>query len=289
MKPVKFITTFSEKGYHLYGKNWIETFLQKIKKFPHITANVYINGMNLNGMPNDEKIKVLDFDKEIPEHREWISFYNQYSKHFEPVRTLNLKFSYKSFVMFKALENINEGYIIWLDADCIFLSDKFKNFPESLIGDSLIACQLEKGSEHVESGIVIFNAEHPDKKEFYDTLKDFYLNKEKINSFGELFDGYVLRRTINWLNPDMVDLNEKYGYDGIQSDPTCTFLNPEIGKRFLHNIGITGKRSYENWERIKEEDSYFSLLNKLEGKKQLPLSERLSLINEATKNFVRNR
>ena len=281
MKPVKFITTFSEKGYYVYGQEWIKTFVEYTKDFPYITASIYINGMDLSKISKQDRVNILDFDVEIPEHKQWLSFFDENTHHNEPVKSLDIKFSYKSFVMIKNLEITNEGYVVWLDADCIFLSNEFENFPKNLIEDNFIACQLEKGSEHTESGIIIFNTEHPQKQKFYETMKDFYLNVDKINTFGELYDGYVIRRTINWNEPELVDLNEGYGIDGIQSDPNCTFLNPEIRKCFLHNIGITGKRKYSEWKTYKDQDKYFTMLQNMSGEQELSLQEKLELISQA--------
>jgi hypothetical protein len=281
---VKFITTFSEKGYHVYGKEWIKTFVENTKNFPNITANILINNMDISTIPKQDRVNILDFNLEIPEHKHWVSFFEKNTHHKDPVKSLDIKFSYKSFVMFKNLETINEGYVIWLDADCVFLSDDFENFPQNLIKDNFIACQLECGSEHLESGIVIFNAEHPQKQKFYETMKDFYLNINKINTFGELYDGYVIRRTIDHTLVDTLDLNEGYGIVGIQSDPNCTFLNPEIKKRFLHNIGITGKRQYSEWESYKTQDKYFNMLNDMSGEPEKTLEEKLAIIAEAMVN-----
>jgi hypothetical protein len=284
MKPIKFITTFSGKGYQVYGKEWIKTFLENTANYPNITADVYINDMNLITISQQNRINILDFDKEIPEHKSWINFFNNNTQHHGHVKELDIKFSYKSFTMIKSIESINQGYVIWLDADCIFTGDDFKNFPENILEDKFIACQIEEHSEHVESGIVIFNVEHQQKKLFVDTMKDFYLNKDKINTFGELYDGFVIRRTINWIKPDMVDLNKDYGIKGVQSDPNCTFLNPKIRKLFLHNIGITGKRNYSDWETYKNQDKYFNMLEKMSGEPEKTLEEKLELIHQAMQN-----
>ena len=60
MAPVKFITTFSEKGYYVYGQEWIKTFLEYTKDFPNITATIYINGMNLSQIPKQDVIPIKE-------------------------------------------------------------------------------------------------------------------------------------------------------------------------------------------------------------------------------------
>jgi hypothetical protein len=264
MKLIKFFTTFSKYGYLIYGKTWIETFLEATKAYPNITATVYVNGMNLSERKEiavESKLEVLDFDTHIPEHRGWIKMFDKESKHSTYVKKLCKKFSFKSFVMLTELENISDGYAIWLDADCIFKQNDFNKFPEMLMNNNFLACQIEGGSEHIESGFVAFDTAHKDKQLFTTTMKSFYMEPSKINSFGELFDGFVLYRTISHTKINVTNLNEGYGLRGVQSDPNCTFLNPAIGDRFFHNIGITGKRNYSDWSKYARHDEYFKVIH----------------------------
>ena len=75
----------------------------------------------------------------------------------------------------------------------------------------------------------------------------------------EPFDGFVIYKCLDGI--DYIDLNNGYGYDGIQSDPDKTFLHPELNKRFLHNIGPGGKSKYATWETYADQDEYFKMLN----------------------------
>lgn len=259
MKPVKFITTFSNSGYQVYGKKWIESFLEQTKKYSNITAKIYVNVMNSNSI-TEEKINVVDFDESIPKHKEWLNLFTQHSRHDQWNKDLAIKFAFKSFVMMTELKQTTDGYVIWLDADCVFMSDDFDGWPESMLKNTFMACQRERGSEHVESGIIIFDAEHQDKQKYIDKFESLYMLPEEFNNFGQFFDGFAVGRTLNTIDIPYIDLNKNYGKGGVQSDPGCTFLNPEIRKRFIHNIGITGKRQYENWDKHKH-DKFFQLIH----------------------------
>jgi hypothetical protein len=259
MKQIKFITTFSKNGYHVYGKNWINSFMEKTNIFSNITANVYIDSFYENILKNNEKIKFFEYEKEIPLRNEWEKIYRKESIHNNHNKELAVKFSYKSFVILHELVHTDVDYLIWLDADCEFLSDDFLNWPKNLIGENFVACQKEDTVEHIETGIVIFNINHNDKKVFVEKLKSFYMESKQFNNFGQFFDGYVIGRTLNTIKINFLNLNEKYGIGGIQSDPNCTFLNPEIKKRFIHNIGITGKKKYDEWS-LYSDDKFFSLI-----------------------------
>lgn len=259
MKSVKFITTFSNNGYQVYGKSWIKSFLEKTKNYSHITSKIYVNGMNVDEI-KEERVDVVDFDKSIPEHKKWLKLYTEHGNHDRWNKDLAIKFAFKSFVMLTELKQTKEGYVIWLDADCVFMNDEFDNWPQLLLDNTFMACQREHGSEHVESGIIIFDAEHKDKQKYVDKFESLYMLPKEFNNFGQFFDGFVVGRTLNTINIPYVDLNKNYGKGGIQSDPNCTFLNPDIKKRFIHNIGITGKRQYEEWDKYKG-DKFFQLIH----------------------------
>ena len=259
MNKIKFLTTFSKNGYHVYGQKWISSFLEKTILFDNITANIYIDNLDENFLKSNEKINFFKYEKEIPLREEWEKIYKKNSIHNNHNKELSIRFSYKSFVMLHELIHTDVDYLIWLDADCEFLSDDFFNWPENLINENFIACQKEDAVEHIETGIIIFNIKHKDKKLFVEKLKYLYMESNEFNTFGQFFDGYAIGRTLNTIKINFLNLNEKYGIGGIQSDPNCTFLNPEIKKRFIHNIGITGKRKYENWT-LYNDDRFFSLI-----------------------------
>lgn len=286
MKQIKFITTFNYNGYNVYGQSWIESFLEFTKNYDNITAKIYVNDMDL--IDYGPKVKMVNFDTVIPQHKDWVSMFRQHSNHDQWNKDLGVKFSYKSFVMLDALKTNTDCYIVWLDGDSIFKSYEFDTFPKDILNNTFIACQREGGSEHVESGIIIFDAEHSDKQKYIDKLEFFYMNPNEFNNFGQFFDGFATGRTLNKINIDYVDLNKDFGIIGIQSDPNCTFLNPEIGKRFHHNIGITGKKSYQNWKKFVHKDPFFQLIHGINDKSpEEQLQDNLSHIQNAMRGFVR--
>ena len=286
---IKFVTTFSENGYHVYGKSWIESFLNFTEDKDNITAKVYVEGMNASQFNLGDKIQVVDFDTEIPEHKAWMELFNKESKHDDWNKKLGIKFSFKSFVMMDALSK-NDGYVVWLDADCTFESSDFDDFPEDMLKNNFMAGQRETGSEHMESGIVCFNANHPDKDSFLSKLRSFYMDPKEFNSFGQFFDGYALCRALIHTNVSFTDLNQGYGISGVQSDPNCTFLNPLIRKRFIHNIGITGKRKYQEWKNYVKIDERFQLIHGANAKTiEEIMEERLKAVNaKLTGKYVKN-
>lgn len=254
MKPIKFITTFSKTGYEVYGKSWLQSF-SDINNLDNISADIYVDFE----IPHQQNVNQIDYNKAIPQHAEWISHFNNAFRGADYNKKMGVRFSYKSFVMQHALENNTGCYLVWLDGDCIYKpGQEFLNFAEELLDGKFIAVQREHngGDDHCESGIVIFDTDHVDKSKF---LAQFINNYkiENIINMGSPYDGFIIYRSIAGI--DYIDLNAGYGRGGIQSDPNETFLHPEINKRFLHNIGITGKSSYAGWE-VHKNSEYFKLI-----------------------------
>jgi hypothetical protein len=258
---VLFFTTFNENGYELYGKTWIETFVKIANYYPSIKAKIYYEGRQ---PPIDHpNITYVSFTKEIPQHRVWKDQLRKRSTHDDYVKTMIERFSYKSFVIQDVLEKHNNDYLIWLDGDCVFKPADYSNFPRGLLEDKFLACQVEENHDlnHIESGILIFNGKHCDTKKFNERFIKNYTFEELL-PMGQPYDGFVIFRTLLMSNLKYINLNERYGRGGIQSDPNCTFQHPDIKSKFIHNIGWTGKHQYDNWDEIFSKDEIF---NKVKG------------------------
>lgn len=291
VKSTLFTTTFSKNGYFVYGRKWIESFLDNTETLPHITAKIYIDGMTPNEISDIEvpgKIEVVDYESNIPEQQLWKDMFEEQSKHIRHVKKLSVKFSYKSFVIIKSLRENANNYVVWLDADCIFKSPELDTFTRDILQGKFIACQKEAESDHVESGILIFDTAHPDKQRFLDMFNDCY--HVDVNSFGELYDGFAVNRTLINGDFDYINLNEKFGLSGVQSDPNLTFLHPDINKRFHHNIGITGKRNYEDWRTYSRQDRYFQMIHGIDPLEiRASLQENVKRVNDVVNQIARRR
>ena len=262
MTPVTFFTTFHEKGYQLYGKTWIDSFIKNVApKSISIKAIIYTHNFTLE--IDHPQIEIRDFETEIPEHKDWVNEFNYQSRYSAYVHDNSIRFSHKGFVINHALDTITDGYAIWLDGDCVMHDASYDDFPASLFSkNEVVACQLEHASgnnHHIESGFLAFNMLEPNIKLFKLHFKENYSIKN-IVTMPEPYDGFVVYKSIISSKIQWANLNEKYGMGGIQSDPSLTFLHPEIKKRFTHNIGLTGKTQYTSWEDVKYSDRVFSQL-----------------------------
>lgn len=264
MKPITFFTTFHQQGYDLYGKTWIQTFIDNVApKGSHIKAIVFADDVkNLN--IKHPQVIILNFKDQLPEHEDWKMEFSKYQeKYSKYVYDNAIRFSHKGFVINRALDLIKSGYAIWLDGDCVMHDSEYKNFPKNILQDnSVIACQLEhvaNNHHHIESGFLLFDMDNDDIENFKDEFRKNYSISE-ITKMHEPYDGFIVYKSINQSNIKWNNLNEKYGIGGIQSDPSLTFLHPEIKSRFTHNIGLTGKEQYESWDDVKYQDNVYSQL-----------------------------
>lgn len=258
ISDILFFTTFNENGYDLYGETWVKSWIKIANLYPSIKAKIYYEGKR----PIEYKhpnLTIVDFRKEIPEHKIWRDQFLRSSTHDEYIKTMTVRFSFKSFVIQHALSNNNNEFIVWLDGDCVFKPSDYEGFPKNLLNGKFLACQVEENWDlnHVESGILIFDGLHEDKVKFIDRFRKNYAFEELV-PMGQPYDGFVIYRSLLMSKLDYVNLNKGYGRGGIQSDPNCTFLHPEIKSKFVHNIGWTGKHQYENWEEIFNRDEIFN-------------------------------
>jgi hypothetical protein len=268
---ILFFTTFNKNGYDLYGKEWIKSFITIANYYNTFRAKIYYEGFKPD--IDHPAIDWVNYKSAIPHHPQWKKEYNNRTNHADYIKTMTIRFSHKAFVIMHALENNTNDYLIWLDGDCVFKNSDYTNFPKNLLGDKLLACQVEHATDlnHVESGILIFNGRHKDKEIFINAFRKWY-EVDNILPMGQPYDGFLVFKTLLTTGLNYVDLNKNIG-GGIQSDPNMTFLHPEIKSKFIHNIGWTGKNQYENWNQIFERDDIYkkmkSALFNLGGDAQL--------------------
>ena len=149
------VTSFSPKGYNLYGKRFLESF---VKTWP-CEVLVYHEGQ-----PDFEHEKIIY--KPLMEVFGCEAFLkycdqNKIFQGFTPVGyNYNFdakKFCRKVFAQFDALQNHKEK-VIWLDADSVTLKPITEEFIDDLYGDAGLV-YLGREGFHCESGFLGFDTE----------------------------------------------------------------------------------------------------------------------------------
>lgn len=256
LEKMIFFTTFNSAGYELYGKSWIKTFKENVAShYPNAEAWIYKHGFELKDI--HPQIKIIDYDEAIPTHDIWKSDFEERSTYNEYTHKMTVRFSHKAMVIQDALSKVKSKYAFWVDGDVVFHKEQYSTFPKDVLNGNAIACQVEHAANnHVESGILIFDMEHPDTAKWASEFKKNY-TLDEVLKMDEPYDGFIVFKSLETSKIKFTDLNEKYGAGGIQSCPTLTFLHPALSSRFTHNIGLTGKSQYSDWEDIKYTDEVF--------------------------------
>jgi len=221
------ITTFSKKGYDLYGKKWLLSFTEHWPA--DVKAYIYCD-FDLPVI--DKNIVAVDFDRRFPHHKNFIDTVK------DECNQKVIKFSYKSFVMIDQLEKCSEDFLIWLDGDVETLATVNVDAITGLCKNDLMACQVEhlvKDKIHIESGFIVWNLRHHQRETFTHELKEYYYNY-KLLGMKRPYDGHIIGEIIQNKNIEINDLNKGIVSSGLQDKPEDTFLHPVLKKHFIHKI-----------------------------------------------------
>lgn len=252
-----FFTTFNKNGYELYGKTWIQTIIPILDKNPLYKCIIFYEGF----IPSEKhkQITYVDFNSACHTHAKWKEEYLSKSNHSQYITKMTVRFSHKAFVIHHVLDKYRTDYLIWVDGDVEFKDDNnWSNFPKDILQDKFMACQIEQSSSgnHVESGLLIWDAKHKDLNTWKEIFKENYAINN-IMQMKEPYDGFVIFKSIDQSKLSVVNLNPSN--TGIQSDPGSTFIHEYIRTKFVHNIGWTGKNEYENFKDILQVDEVYKM------------------------------
>lgn len=189
-KRTAYISTFSKEHLPIYGDKFFAGF-------KNVVDPLYFYAENFS------KENTFDFFETIPQHKE---FYNHIKHvqsnltHHKDLRRLDkaLRWSYKSYVIIHALENIDTDYLIWIDGDVQVLKTPPENLCQNLCGNSLMFGfdQYINRAKHIESGFIIFNKRHANIDLLLNGYKEGYYDR-KILNLPKPWDGFWLAELSN--------------------------------------------------------------------------------------------
>lgn len=234
--PINIFTTFSEGGYALYGKRWLES---NLTNWPNANIRIYTD---FNLEVNSKNVEVLNFNEIFPHHKEWqkevLEHYNRFPEKGRVIGNKTVKFSYKGFCIYRETKLKRKDFTIWTDADTQTLKPVNINF-QKLLYNKFLACQVEKSQQrnpHIESGILFFDSSKKETQEFGNLLEEFY-NTNKLYSIKKPYDGYIIGKILRNNEMDFVDLNQGFNVTNKRSHKDETFLHPTLKEHFVHHIG----------------------------------------------------
>jgi len=172
------ITSFTEEGYELYGKEFIRTF----KQFwpDNVRLVVYYEGddvfRRMQGWEDYWQVRhIKDFmDALTFDIQKGILPDGQYNIN------LDARMARKPFMQAHALEQYG-GKVFWLDADSVTHSAVPYMFLDELLPDDKLCCYLGRHTAsgerwyYTESGCLGWNSKHPLCERFMRAYKDYFL------------------------------------------------------------------------------------------------------------------
>jgi|TARA_R110002167_G_scaffold14803_1_gene59675 hypothetical protein len=248
MKRYTVITTFNQQGLDKYGQLMIKTFEQYWPNF--IDLVVYTE--NCNPVITKSNVKTIDLianskhckrfikrHKNNPEANGGLGPHNEHiwkpNKHF---KWQGLRFSYKVFSIFHAMQNIDTEWVIWVDADTLTHTHIPNNFLDIVSPVDCVITHLGRGDKyHSECGWVGYNKTNPMCVEFVKDFANMYINDTMFN-YPEWHDSYLfdIQRKIyrDTKNAHFHNLNPHPDTKGLAGHP---FINSELGKYMDHMKG----------------------------------------------------
>lgn len=247
------VTTFHKKGYEVYGKRCIETFL---KYWPDdISMYVYAEGVEVDIA--DDRLIVIDQSQNIPRLHEFRRLYkdNPFANGTDPKGTDGpdnfrwdaIRFSNKVFAVTDAIERTKPLFdqLVWLDADTV----THTTFPRKIIDNlaprgNQLAAYLNRKS-YPECGWVGYNLRHPRIDDFANRFEQAYLSGHFLE-LKESHDSFVF-----WGIVKEMERNGEAAFKYLGSDKASghIFINSILGGYLDH---LKGDRKSDGKSRLSD-------------------------------------
>lgn len=176
------VTTMNKDYYNGIGKLMIHTWLECFSA--DYRLHLYLEDFTLD--INDPRIVVEDW---TPVRDLWNIWNNTRGTRSQR----HQKFAKKACTQISAWDSINQGQVLWLDADMIFIQSVPDNFFNTVLEDYALASW---GNHSFESGTVFVNLSHPEWHKIFDGYKDIYVGDRGLPDGEKWFDGELLGRAV---------------------------------------------------------------------------------------------
>jgi len=226
------VTSFGQKGYHQYGKRFIESFLKHWPEEEELT--VYYERALPSNCPQSPRLHYIN----LFDYEDFLVFMDLLNRS-DPIyqgmmkagpdggQSYNYrydahKFFRKVYAMCDSGTACQDPYLVWIDADVVTHTDVPKNFIDSMYekGDYII--HLDREWSYSETGFIAFNTQHDINEGFMKLMLAAYFNGA-FKYLGEFHDCYVfdfIRKLIN---------------------VPCRSITKDAGDRYLFDSSILGK------------------------------------------------
>ena len=170
------VTSFTEEGYELYGRNFLDSYIEYWPQEVKIT--VYFEG---DKFPNSNELvtwKPIDEVEHLVVFMDALKFKIMSGITDQNIYNINYdaRMARKVFIQMHAMKTM-QGKVFWLDADTVTFDYISKKFLNKCLPDNVFNCYLGRdGWYYTESGFIGFNASHSIAPYFYHNYLKIYLD-----------------------------------------------------------------------------------------------------------------
>lgn len=186
------VTTCSESGWRETGERMVTSFL---RYWPlEASLCLYAEGFapTIGGLEVRRLPSWLDEFK--ARHRDEPSANGRNGQKYD-YRTDCVKFSHKVAALTDFAVGIDDGVVVWLDADVVSHAPVTPQWLDGLFPEPSYLAWLDRYNCHPECGLVLYRASHRSHRLFMERFAGLY-QSDKVLSLPETHDSYVLQQLV---------------------------------------------------------------------------------------------
>lgn len=185
-KQISIVTTFSDKGYEDYGRNFLESCSNFLD--PKINLIVYKDNVNINP---SQRMSIFNLEQSVPDltkFKKRNSFRDESNIKFQ---YQSIRFSHKVYALYNAAMTSDSRYLIWLDSDTEFYDKVTPEYFHKFLPEGYLVGYLGRtGEAFSECGFMIYDLHNPYAKEFFERFK-WYYDSDELYKLPEWHDSFV--------------------------------------------------------------------------------------------------
>ena len=191
------VTTFSNDGFILYGKKFVESFQRMNPKLDLIL----VLDDSIDYLESSSCDHLIVLQNRYHEHiKGFLAAYNQRAERPQSFEFRADRFVYKPAAIMTAIEYLNESnqmrdpaFLTWVDGDTVFLRPGFDSLLTDVAPNPLqIASVLDRKSDFyfLEAGLIIFNRKLEATRIYVGDVLDTFFS-ERVFDLHEWHDGLI--------------------------------------------------------------------------------------------------
>lgn len=182
------VSTMNEAGWKQHGKRMAESFVRRWPDSANLT--IYAEGFEVD-VPGIEVRTLPPWIDAFKARYRAVPKYNgnimgRYDFRFDLV-----KFAHKVAALTDFGLSVDNGVMIWLDADTFFHSDVTEEFLDGLFPEPAYIAWLDRRDSFPETGFVMFRAGHGYHHSFMESLRNLYTSGE-VTAQKQWHDAFLI-------------------------------------------------------------------------------------------------